>query len=102
MDENTANKAPMTPKGKNDSSVGSVVGIIIIIVVIIVGGLYFWGQRLTNENELTQDEIEKIVDDEQDSTVDALNDVSKSDEFDAIEDDLNSSDFESGIDNLEL
>jgi len=42
---------PVNPTtGKKQT--GSVVGSIIVIIVIIVGGLYFWGTRITNDTPI--------------------------------------------------
>ena len=40
------------PKEKN---AGSVAGIVIIVLVLVLGGLYFWGKRLTEEQATKPD-----------------------------------------------
>lgn len=42
------------PQG-NDSggkNTGSIIGIVLIVLVLILGGLYFWGKRLSEESSL--------------------------------------------------
>jgi hypothetical protein len=108
MDENmNQGGAPMPQKetvsqGNGDSSVGPVIGIIIIIAVIVIGGLYFWGQRISNEGEMTTKEIQEQIEDDQ--TAEELEMVGSSDEFVDIGADIDSTNFEgidSGLDDLD-
>ena len=77
-DQNNVNVEGSAPSG---TSAGPVIGIIVILVIIILGGLYFWGQRESDDTILND-------------TLDTINLQSDSDEVDAIEADLNATDIE--------
>ena len=68
--------------GEGGGSAGPIIGGIILLVIIILGGLYFWGQRV-NDNDTTTDE-----------TVESINMQSDSDAAAAIEADLDATDVE--------
>jgi len=78
MNMGQSQKAPE----KKGSDVGALIGIIIIIIVLVVGGLYFYGSRVSTTGDEQTDE---------------LLDVNSSDELDAIEEDLDNTDLE-GLD----
>ena len=40
--------------GAHGKNIGSVVGIVLIVFVLILGGLYFWGKRIA-ENEMSSE-----------------------------------------------
>jgi len=79
------------PVVEEKSPVGPIVGIIIILVILIIGGLYFWGQRIstTVDENLTPEEI--IA--ETDTSLEALNQQGTSDAIVDIEADLNATDL---------
>lgn len=65
-------------------TVGPVVASIIIIIVLLIAGLYLWGSRLNNADmNPTEDEM-----------VEELETTSDSDEIEAIEADLEATDFD--------
>ena len=87
-----------TPEGDGNSA-GPIVGSVIVIIIIIIGGLYFWGQRLS------QDMKGEDILSEEDALVADLVEVSDSDEVGAIEDDLNATDLDdldADLENIDL
>ncbi len=90
----------------NDSkSTGPIIGSIIIVVIIILGGLYFWGQQLTNKDlELTGPDANEIAAQE-DSVLNDLSAQGTSDELADIENDLDTTDLDGlddELDNIDL
>lgn len=91
MDEN-ANVNNMNMNGdtgpnmteSNEGSAGPVIGTIIILAVIVLGGLYFWGQRASNQ-ALTPEQVQEQVN--------TIQDQSASDAPADIEADLNATDI---------
>lgn len=81
--EGEQNNANISKEG--GGSVGLIVGIIVILVIIVLGGLYFWGQR-TSDNAIKTDE-----------TVESINIQSESDDTASIEADLDAT----NVDNLD-
>ena len=67
-----------------EGSTGPVIGTIIILAVIVLGGLYFWGQRASNQ-ALTPEQIQEQVN--------MIQDQSTSDVPADIEADLNATDI---------
>jgi uncharacterized protein HemX len=55
MEPNNLNKPAQdpfaTPTPNEDKSVGPTIGVILIVLVIILGGLYFWGQRISQQQQ---------------------------------------------------
>lgn len=50
------NQTSPTPQpSPRQNNIGPVIGIIIIIVVLLLGGLYFWGQRVDDLSDDTQE-----------------------------------------------
>lgn len=89
----------MTPEPKK-TSVGPVIGIIIIIVILVLGGLYFWGQNLSNNADYEFPEIETTtqqttLSNDSDPQVQSLESQSSSDELSDIEADLEATNFDS-------
>ena len=72
---------------------GPIVGVVIIVIVLIFGGLYFWGSQLSEEKEMTAEEIAA----QEDTMLIKLQEQSASDEIADIEADLNATDLE-GLD----
>jgi len=52
----------------SSGSSGPIVGVIIIVILMIVGGLYFWGQRLNQQD--SEDQLPLIP---ADSSMDSIN-----------------------------
>lgn len=83
----------MEPNNTNvegEGSIGPVIALIIILAVIVLGGLYFWGQRTSNN---TTDIYGNPI-----STSTPVSSESTSDTSAAINADLNATDLNS-IDN---
>lgn len=78
-----------TPQATANKSSGPVIGIVIIVVVLVLGGLYFWGERIVNEQP-TPEEIIGAPD----QTLENLNMQGTSDEINAIESDLNATNLQ--------
>ena len=98
----TPESAPESGKG-GENSAGPIIGSVIIIIIIIIGGLYFWGQRLTKEarSDVSADEIRA----EEDNVTANLEVQSSSDEIADIEADLNLTDLEdldADLDSIDL
>ncbi len=74
---------------------GPIVGIIVIIIVLVVGGLYFWGQRISTsvDENLTPEEITI----KEDTATEALKTQGTSDVVADIEADLSAT----NLDNLD-
>jgi len=74
---------------------GGLVGAIVIVIILVVGGLYYWGKQV-NENQTTVDEsmtAEEIVSIPDEKT-EALGTQGSSDEVLDIEADLDATDLE--------
>lgn len=76
---------PTEMPGKK-SSLGSVVGAIIVIIAIILGGLYFWGSQLEDQ-QMLEEELPFILGDE-DVENEGIPPTSSSDELSSIETDI--------------
>ncbi|MEK7179877.1 MAG: hypothetical protein AAB706_00195 [Patescibacteria group bacterium] len=91
--ENIVQNSPIPPQEqpiqepRTPSSMGALIGIIIVIAIIILGGMYFWGQRV--------DQKENII--EKDTATQSLQNQGTSDDLAAIETDVNSTQ----LDNLD-
>lgn len=72
---------------ENKGGAGTMIAAVVVIVVILIGALYFWNARSAQAPAL----------DETASTVQAITDVSTSDEATDIQTDLNSTE----LDNLD-
>jgi len=76
-------------------TIGSIIGIIIIVVIIIIGGLYFWGQKISNE-EITTEENIQLTEEVIPETVDIESDLDELGTFD-IDAELENIDAELGL-----
>ncbi len=94
MENETTNQfqAPQTPAEQapvtmvpEKSSTSGIIGTIIIIALIILGGLYFWGKRIS-----TQQETASLINQEQVAAQEAaaIQAVSTSDEVDTLQAEL--------------
>ena len=80
------------------SHTGPILGILIIVLVLILGGLYLWGAEVQEQEEVvTPRQIENNEPETVRATADAeiLDVVSPSNELQAIEADLESTDLDS-------
>ena len=112
MNEETSTpKEPTTPASstppinEEPKSAGPIVGSIIIIVIIIIGGLYFWGQRLTETDPTLSGPTAEEIAAEEDTELMNLQKQSSSDAIADIESDLNATNLESldtELDNIDL
>ncbi len=97
------------PEGYSDPSdaehtghLGVILGVLIVILVLILGGLYLWGTTLTTTSAIDTVEVERPTaeeNDEPESTnaeaqVETFGAVSTSDEIDAIEADIESTNLD--------
>ncbi|MCX6701899.1 MAG: hypothetical protein NTX96_01760 [Candidatus Zambryskibacteria bacterium] len=86
---------------ENKSSIGSIIGTIVIIAIIILGGLYFWGKRIeeskSKENLITDSTEPTSVNVE----ANAINSVSSGDDLDSIEVDLNATNLDNLVPELQ-
>jgi uncharacterized protein HemX len=90
MEPNQNPVPPVTPS-QSDKSVGPAIGVIIIILVVILGSLYFWGQRIENQNALESDGMENT----NEAEIEAMREQSSSDDLNSIEADLQTTDTDS-------
>ena len=97
MEPNNLGQQTSTPM-RSEKSIGPAVGIIVIIVVIVLGGLYFWGQRIEKQKEISTPvtPTETTVADQpatnsqsSDATVQVMQKQSSSDDLTSIQTDLN-------------
>lgn len=88
MDTFNADQMPDTGGAIGKKSNGPLLAVIIILLLIIVGGMYFLGQRLSEDGPLSPD---------QDEITASLEAQSSSDELQSIEADLNATE----VDNLD-
>ncbi|MHB1330495.1 MAG: hypothetical protein ACYCY6_00815 [Minisyncoccota bacterium] len=65
----------------NENSVGPVIAIIIVLAMIILGGLYFWGERTKDMNDV-------VPESQVDEVTASISSQSSSDEISSIEEDL--------------
>ncbi len=83
---------------EHHSHVGPILGVLVVMLVLIFGGLFLWGSMLDKEAEVlpeppilnNEPETPRAVADQQ-----ILETLSPSDELDAIDADLGSSNFDS-------
>lgn len=75
---------------------GTLLGIVIVVAVIVVGGLYILNEQRESFNEMT---IEEIVSD--DPVLEDLTTQSSSDELPDIEDDLDTTELDALLDDLD-
>lgn len=85
----TPSYSPLEPHKK---SYGPLIAVVVILLVIIVGGLYFLGQRMSQEPYTPATDTT-----ETDSVTASLKSQSSSDDLDSIERDLDATD----LDNLD-
>jgi uncharacterized protein HemX len=85
------------PQVQKTSSTGPIIGIIIIIVILVLGGLYFWGQKLSNNSadEQMMAEQDAIAESQSISQTMELKTQGTSDDLSSIEADLNATDLDS-------
>jgi len=84
--------APDPEKPENSSSLGPIVGAIIIVAILVLGGLYYWGADLAqNQNAPTPEEIMN----EPDPQLQSIETQSSSDTVTSIEADLEATNLES-------
>ncbi|MBL7045458.1 MAG: hypothetical protein ISR99_00245 [Parcubacteria group bacterium] len=94
-EQNIPDQVPNVETGGDMSeekkSSGPFVGIVIIVLVLVVGGLYFWGSKLSKERQdlVTPEEIQA----EADPSLEALSTQSTSDAVADIEADLDTTDL---------
>jgi hypothetical protein len=67
---------------KNGSSAGPIIAVIVILAIIILGGLYFWGERSSDEATI------------ENPSVDSINTQSEDDDTSSIEADLDATQIE--------
>ena len=91
----TPEQTPL-PQGNNgEKSVGPIVGIVIIVIILIIGALYVWGQKITENKKMLNDETTVTPSSETDSLTANFQTQSSSDEVDSIQGDLNATSFDS-------
>jgi hypothetical protein len=77
---------------ENKTSIGSIIATIIIIALIILGGLYFWGKRIEESknvtNQLNGQGVTEAPADPLLMEANAIKNLSQGDELEAIETDL--------------
>jgi len=89
----------MEPNNSNmnidgEGGVGPVIALIIILAVIVLGGLYFWGQRTSNNTtDIYGNPISPSVSDS--NTIPVIDNQSSSDASASIEADLKATDIDS-------
>lgn len=49
-------------KTSNQGGVGPIVSSIIVIVVVVIGGIYFWGSKMTKDKQAKDVQSEKMKD----------------------------------------
>jgi len=93
------NVSPAPEAGGHDEekSAGPIVGSVIIIVILIVGGLYFWGKRLTEADPTLQGPTAEEIANQEDPLLDSLQTQSTSDALTDIEEDL----LDTNLENLD-
>jgi hypothetical protein len=74
-----------------EKSVGPAIGIIVIILIIIIGGLYFWGERVSNDVPAENNNVTENSG--TDTNIQSLESQGTGDDVDSIEADLNSTDL---------
>ncbi len=91
-------RVPQEFRTAHHSHVGPILAVLVIMLVLILGGLYLWGGMLSKE-AMTQEET-PIVNNEPETPravadQEILDIVSPSDDLDAIDADINSTNFDS-------
>ncbi len=74
--------------GGESKSVGPAIGIVIIILIVVLGGLYFWGQRMNDQDMQNTNTAT-------DESLNQMNTQSSSDDTTSIEADLNATNMNS-------
>ena len=97
-DQNQEVHMPNDLNASHHTHMGPILGILVIVLVIILGGLYLWGGMLAEEAPVVSEQ--QIINNEpetQRATTDQeiLETLSPSDELDAIEADINSTNLDS-------
>jgi hypothetical protein len=80
-----------------EKPIGPAVGTVIIVLILIIGAFYFWGYKLENTPAVDETVTAEEVLAQPDVSLDALNTQSSSDEIEAIEQDISTTDLE-GLD----
>ncbi len=95
--QNTHMNMPRDLNETHHGHVGPILGILVMALVIILGGLYLWGGMLAEEEAQTETPIVNNEPETPRATADAeiLETLSPSDELDAIEADLISTNLDS-------
>lgn len=96
--EKVAMHLPTNGDIEHHSHVGPILGVLVVMLVLIFGGLFLWGSMLDKEAEVlpeppilnNEPETPRAIADQQ-----ILETLSPSDELDAIDADLGSSNFDS-------
>lgn len=84
MPQEETHRAPMGP----------IIGVIIVVAVLAIGGLYYWGAQLNEQQDFLMEEEMEDGDMANDApTPEELRAQSDSDELEAIEADLEASNF---------
>ncbi len=88
-------KMPTTFSESHHSQTGVILGVLIVVLVIMLGGLYLWGASLSQQETPQIERMPDIVNNEPETPranadVQMLRTVSSSDELDAIEADIES------------
>ena len=73
---------PSQPVKEGGSSAGLIVALVVILALVVLGGLYFWGQRITQE--------ENMLAPTEDQTTASIKAQGTTDDAASLEDDLNS------------
>ena len=103
INETSSSSTPPTPpppETPKKGSMGAIFGIIIIIVLIILAGFYFWGAQLKEQISTNQDTGEQTemtaeeIASQRDTSREALENQSTSDELPNIEADLDRTSLE--------
>ncbi len=100
MDQPT-NQQGGAPAGR---PIGPVVGIVVIVLILILGGLYFWGEKLNQENGYGEPATTETSE-APDAQTEGLSQQGSSDNLSDIEADLqstNTADLDAGLDETGL
>ncbi|MBI4118054.1 MAG: hypothetical protein HY455_00750 [Parcubacteria group bacterium] len=79
---------PVPSSSGRRGGVGATIGIVIVVLVLVLGGLYFWGKKLVEQESLTPPPTEEAILGAVDPVQEALESQGTSDEITAIEADL--------------
>lgn len=88
--KNTMPQAPQVGNPQSASPIGPIVGVIIIVLVLALGGLYFWGKELAQQDSL---ESTNDIVNTPDSSTESLKSQGSSDELSSIETDISATNF---------